>query len=153
MHVVSTRRRAALAGAMATAAALDSGSALARSADRAWTYLSNGLGHRCIYQSDFLHLIRDKSRSGHLAGAAAHSGWTLSSPQRVLSQCRRRRHIAGTKNSAARTSIASRWQMAPFAKQGRASRCRPVSCCLTGTAGCVSHTTCVTIGAMTKRQR
>ncbi|MDX8521483.1 MAG: hypothetical protein EOS81_04080 [Mesorhizobium sp.] len=61
MHVVSTRRRAGLAGLMATAAALESGSALAHSADRAWTYLSNALGHRCIYQSDFLNLIRDKS--------------------------------------------------------------------------------------------
>lgn len=35
MQVVSTRRRAGLAGLMATAAALDSGSALGHSADRA----------------------------------------------------------------------------------------------------------------------
>ncbi|MDX8443788.1 hypothetical protein [Mesorhizobium australafricanum] len=61
MHVVSTRRRAGLPGMMATAAALESGSALAHSADPAWTHLSNGLDQRCIYQSDFLNLIRDKS--------------------------------------------------------------------------------------------
>ncbi|TIS49862.1 hypothetical protein [Mesorhizobium sp.] len=59
MHMVSTRRRAGLAGVMATAAALESGSASAQSADRAWTYLSNALGHRGICQSGFLNLIRD----------------------------------------------------------------------------------------------
>ncbi|WP_245433108.1 hypothetical protein [Mesorhizobium sp. WSM3866] len=38
MHLVSTRQRAGLAGLVAAAAALESGPALAHSADRAWTY-------------------------------------------------------------------------------------------------------------------
>lgn len=77
----------------------------------------------------------------------------LSSPPPALSECHRHRHIAGAKNSAAKTSIASQWPMAPCAKQARASRSPPVSCCLTRTTGCVSHTTCVSIGAMPKKQR